>query len=148
MRDKRNFARDERAEIMIHHGEGERVKIQNIARHMKRHDLPLAVLRPNVAADEAINEEATLGRAITVSDKVLMCRDALQGHGKAEDAVPVVVVQNSDALQLANKLAVFWMQTSGVAHRTALQSEAILTRPRSRVPRPDADMSSRTRLLF
>jgi hypothetical protein len=120
MRDKRNFARDERPQIMIHYRKGQAVKIENIARHMKRHDLPLAVLRQHVAADEAIHEEATLGRPITVSNKVLMWRDALQGHGKAEDAVPVVVVQNSDALQLADKLAVFWMQTSEVSHGTAL----------------------------
>ena len=121
---------------MIHHRKGEAVKIENIARYMKRHDLPLTVLRLNVAADEAINEEATLGRTITVSDKVSMCGDALQGHGKAEDAVPVGVVQNSDALQLANKLAVFWMQRNKVAHGTTpLQPDAILTRPRSRVPR-------------
>ena len=53
---------------MIHHIEREGVKIENIARYMKRHDLPLTVLRLNVAADEAINEEATRGRPITVSD--------------------------------------------------------------------------------
>jgi hypothetical protein len=68
MRDKCNFARDERAQIMIHHVEGEGVKIEDVAGYMKGHDLSLALLRQHVAADEAIDEEATRGRAITVSD--------------------------------------------------------------------------------
>jgi hypothetical protein len=53
---------------MIHDIEGEGVKIEEVARYMKGHDLSLALLRQHVAADEAIDEEATRGRAITVSD--------------------------------------------------------------------------------
>ena len=132
---------------MIHHGEREGVKIEDVARYVKRHDLALALLRQHVAADEAIDEEATLGRPLTISDKVLMCRDALHGHGKAEDAVPVIIAEDSDTLQLANKLAVFSMQRNKVGHGIPRHTDAMLTRPRSRVPRPDADRSDRTRQL-
>jgi hypothetical protein len=106
---------------MVHDAKGEGVKIKDVARYVKRHDLPLPMLSQHVTAGKAINEKAALGRPITISDKRLIRAKASEGHREAEDAVPILVAQKGDALQLANELAVFWMQRGETGHGTPFQ---------------------------
>src|SRR3954469_21556051 len=62
MRYEGELRRHERADAMVHDLEMQALQVGEVARRVEGHDLPLAAVEELVAADEAFEDEAALGR--------------------------------------------------------------------------------------
>jgi len=107
MRDEGELRRHERADAVVHDLEMQALQVGEVARRVERHDLPLAAVEELVAADEAFEDEAALGRLVLVADDVLVGGEALHRHRQGEQRLLVVGGEVGDALELADQPMAF-----------------------------------------
>ena len=93
----------QRRQAMIHHLQVQALEVGDVAADVEGQDLPLALSRDNVAAGEALDDQAALGGNITFTDDVLICRNGSQPQRQAQQGRLFLRRKRGDALQLADQ---------------------------------------------
>jgi hypothetical protein len=96
----------DRGDAVVQNLQVQALQVGDVAGHVKRRDLALALGGDLVDAGEAFQDQAALGRAVADAHDVpirLVERDL---HREAVEGLPLLVGQGKDALQLADHQAV------------------------------------------
>src|SRR3954471_21806068 len=81
----------------------EALEVGDVAADVKRQDLPLAGLGHLVAVDEAVENEAARGGALTLTNDVLIGFESFDRPAEALEGVLLGIRENDLALQFANE---------------------------------------------
>src|SRR5215207_289122 len=100
---EQQLARRDRADAAVHDLEVQALKVGNVAGRVEREDLPLARVRDLVAADEALENEAALGRRVALADDVVVGGDLADAPRQPRERAPLLTGKGEDAVELANK---------------------------------------------
>ncbi|GAC1333865.1 MAG: hypothetical protein NVSMB26_15650 [Beijerinckiaceae bacterium] len=103
MRDEGCLARDDGREAMVHHPQVEALQVRNVAWYVKRKYLALAVRQDFVATEETFNDEAALGRPISLANEVLVGSQLLDRDRQGENCLLLPLGQGGNALELSKK---------------------------------------------
>jgi hypothetical protein len=79
------------------------LKVRGIPGSVEREDLAFALLGDFVAASKAFNENAALGRAVTLMNDVLIRTNLLHRQRQVPQALLLVSGERADAPQLAHE---------------------------------------------
>ena len=103
MVDEGKLGRDQRTQAVIHHRQMQALKVGDVAADVERQDLALALIGEAVAAGEALDDEAALGRGVALADDVLVGRNGFQPQRQTQQGGLLLRHKRSDALQLADQ---------------------------------------------
>jgi hypothetical protein len=110
VRDESDLAGRERSEAVVH-AEKEAVQVGKVSGYVEGHDLPAAVVEDLVAAGEALDDRARLGRLLAVADDVLPGRVVPHpGHG-AGQGILLLGRQAAVVLEIADEQGVHVLAT-------------------------------------
>src|SRR5947209_5447867 len=87
MSDERYLVRRDRPEGVVHHLKKQSLQIGDVARHMERHDLPLAIAQHLVTALETLEHDTALRGPVAFPQDVLVWPDLLDHDGKPQEDV-------------------------------------------------------------
>ena len=91
---------------------------------MKRENLPFALLGMLVATQKTLDDQAALGRPVSLSDDVLIGGDASGGKRQCRKALQLVIAQRANAAQLTKENVMFVMKFGWFGHASPHQFEA------------------------